>query len=690
MRMRDYLGEVQWEEEIRGKTVQDMMDLVIQKCQEAEERFIPTVKGKNKKEYNNPWFNRQCQEAKMASRREWRKYRRQRTEDNRSRYNRARNDYINIRRTSERDYENDIAIKAKKQPKLLHSHIRRKMSVNDQVTRLRKTEGAYTESDKEICEALNASFHGVFTTEPEQLPLLEGVTLDERLSDIEVTAEEVMKQLTTLDATKAVGPDKVSPWILKEAAQALSVPLAMIFNESLMSGELPSCWKKANVVPIFKKGDREEALNYRPVSLTSIPCKILERIIRLRLVAHLENIRFVNKHQHGFWTGKSCLTNLLEFYDKITRIRQDRDGWADCIFLDCQKAFDTVPHMRLLFKLERQAGVGGKVLAWIRNYLTGRSQRVTVRGEKSDWRTVTSGVPQGSVLGPILFLVYVNDMFTGVESYMSMFADDAKLMRRVVTDEDCRILQEDLNRLQRWSEKWLLEFNTSKCKVMEMGLGDRRPKGQYTMKGNSLPVTTRERDLGVDVTPNLSPEAHINRITTAAYSTLAKVRTSFRNLSKEAFRALYTAYVRPVLEYAASSWSPHLKKHIMKLEKVQRFATRLVPELRGMGYEERLRELCLTTLERRRERGDMIGTYKILRGIDRVDIDEMFTRNSNRTRGHGWKLETQMSHRDVRKFSFSVRVVGKWNALQEQVVEANTIHNFKTRYDREMGQESLL
>ncbi|XP_069181729.1 uncharacterized protein [Procambarus clarkii] len=155
------------------------------------------------------------------------------------------------------------------------------MSVNDQETRLRKTEGAYIESDKKICEASNASFHGVFTTEPEQLPLLEAITLDERLSDIEVTAEEVMKQLTTPDATEAVGPDKVSPWILKEAAQALSVPLARIFNKSLMKRELPSCWKKENVVPIFNKEGRKEILNYRLVSLTSIPCKVFEQIAEM-------------------------------------------------------------------------------------------------------------------------------------------------------------------------------------------------------------------------------------------------------------------------------------------------------------------------------------------------------------------------------------------------------------------------
>ncbi|XP_069171222.1 uncharacterized protein [Procambarus clarkii] len=141
-------------------------------------------------------------------------------------------------------------------------------------------------------------------------------------------------------------------------------------------------------------------------------------------------------------------------------------------------------------------------------------------------------------------------MSTGVESYMSMFEDDTKFMRRVMPDEDCKIFQEDLSKLQRWSEKWLLEFNKSKCKVMEMGLGGRRPKGQYTMKENYLPVMIRERDLRVDVTPNLTLVAKRNWITSAAYSTLSKIRTSFRNLSEEALKVLYTAYVRPVLEYA--------------------------------------------------------------------------------------------------------------------------------------------
>ncbi|KAA3669890.1 uncharacterized protein DEA37_0002748, partial [Paragonimus westermani] len=306
----------------------------------------------------------------------------------------------------------------------------------------------------------------------------------------------------------------------------------------------------------------------------------MEKIIRRRVVEHLERNDLINSSQHGFRDGKSCVTNLLEFYDMVTAVRQEREGWVDCIFLDCKKAFDTVPHKRLVQKLEDQAGITGKALQWIREYLSGRQQRVMVRGEVSEWAPVTSGVPQGSVLGPVLFLVFVNDMTEGIDSEVSLFADDVKLMRRIHSIEDQAELQRDLDRLQTWSSNWLLEFNPTKCKVMKIGEGQRSPQTEYSLGGQRLQTSLKEKDLGVSITPGTSPEAHINQITAAAYGRLANLRTAFRHLNKESFRTLYTVYVRPILEYAAPVWNPHLAKHVKKLEKVQRFATRLVPELR--------------------------------------------------------------------------------------------------------------
>nr|XP_053632169.1 uncharacterized protein LOC128688366 [Cherax quadricarinatus] len=184
---------------------------------------------------------------------------------------------------------------------------------------------------------------------------------------------------------------------------------------------------------------------------------------------------------------------------------------------------------------------------------------------------------------------------------------------------------------------------------MKIGEGQRRPQTEYSLGGQRLQTSLKEKDLGVSITPGTSPEAHINQITAAAYGHLVNLRTAFRHLNKESFRTLHTVYIRPILEYAVPVWNPHLAKHIRKLEKVQRFATRLVPELRGMSYEERLREIDLTTLEDRRVRGDMITTYKILRGINKVDRDRMFQRWDTATRGHSWKLKTQMDYRDVNR-----------------------------------------
>ena len=316
-------------------------------------------------------------------------------------------------------------------------------------------------------------------------------------------------------------------------------------------------WKRANVVPIFKSGNKEEPLNYRPVSLTSLVAKLCERIFKERWTKYLEEMNIITDRQFGFRGGRSCVTNLISFYSRVVDVIQERDGWADCIYLDLEKAFDKVPHKRLLWKLENIGGLKGNLLNWMRDFLSSREMRTVIKGKLSGWRKVTSGVPQGSVLAPVMFLIYVNDMVEGVSSYISLFADDAKIMRKIENMEDSRVLQEDLNKLYMWSRTWGMKFNAKKCKTLEMGSSARRPSTVYTLGHDHIAKATEEKDLGVIIQDNLFPDKHINKIVRETYSLLKNIRVAFHYLDEEMVKKLIVSLIRPRLEYAAIVWSPH-------------------------------------------------------------------------------------------------------------------------------------
>jgi Reverse transcriptase (RNA-dependent DNA polymerase) len=263
-------------------------------------------------------------------------------------------------------------------------------------------------------------------------------------------------------------------------------PLVRVYRKSLASGEVPVDWKVANVTPIYKKGAKSDAANYRPVSLTSISCKMLESIIRDSIVEHLSTNGIIEESQHGFVAGRSCCTNLIEFFDKISGIL-DSGGKADAIFLDFAKAFNKVPRKRLLEKI-KSVGISGNVLAWIETWLTGRMQRVVLDGEASSWEPVSSGVPQGSVLGPVLLLIFIWDLDRATQEgvLIHKFADDTKMAHEIKDAEDNRKLQQALDDLQAWSDKWGMAFNQQKCKVMHFGCRNPRDVGATTWASTCL------------------------------------------------------------------------------------------------------------------------------------------------------------------------------------------------------------
>ncbi|CAM4545379.1 unnamed protein product [Caretta caretta] len=273
----------------------------------------------------------------------------------------------------------------------------------------------------------------------------------EELSQIEVSLEEVLESIDKLISNKSPGPDGIHPRVLKELKCEIAELLTMVCKLSFKSASVPNYWKIAKVMPIFKKGSRGDSGNYRPVSLMSVPGKLVETIVKNKIVRHIEEHKLFRKSQHGFCKGISCLTNLLEFFEGINK-HVDKGDPVDIVYLNFQKAFDKVPHQRLLCKLSCH-GITGKILSWIENWLKDREQRVGINGKFSEWRGVSSGVPQGSVLGPILFNLFINDLEKGVNSEVAKFADNTKLLKIVKTKADCEELQKDLTKLSDWATK---------------------------------------------------------------------------------------------------------------------------------------------------------------------------------------------------------------------------------------------
>ena len=484
----------------------------------------------------------------------------------------------------------------------------------------------------------------------------------------------IVNLLKNLKPKKAAGPDRIKPVVLQELREELAPILQVLFERSLQSGAVPLIWNSANVSPIFKKGEKSTAANYRPISLTCILCKVMEHIIASNVVKHLDSNGLMYDLQHGFRERRSCETQLISLIEDLAR-KTSQKKQTDLILLDFSKAFDKVNHSKL-----HSYGIRKETLSWIQAFLSNRQQKVVIEGEESDSVPVTSGVPQGSVLGPILFLAYINDLPQDVVSQVRLFADDTAIYLTLENKDDSDKLQVDLDRLQAWEAKWDMEFNPSKCQVIRVTASRTLLQTQYILHGQVLEVVSSARYLGVDISSNLNWNTHVDRITANASRSLGFIRRNVKTKSPQIREMAYQSLVRPQLEYSASVWDPHVKEQIKKIEMVQRRAARwtLNDYARSSSVTQMLNQLNWQTLEERRSVARLCLFYKIVNGLVAVPIPD-YIQPSHRISRYCHSMTFRQIHtgKDYYKYSFFPLAVVQWNALPANVVVSPSLEMFK-------------
>ena len=501
----------------------------------------------------------------------------------------------------------------------------------------------------------------------------------------------------------APGEDEIPSVLIKSCKSSLSYPLLLLWDYSFQTGHINSEFLCQLITPVFKGGSKLVSTNYRPVSLTSHLMKIFERVLQKKIMKYLEENNYISCSQHGFRKGRSCLSELLAHFTNLYENLGNCSD-SDTVYLDFSKAFDKVDHALLIKKLQKY-GFGGKLLKWIEAFLSNHTQKVVIDGKVSETIFVISGVPQGTVLGPLLFLLFVNDMELCIKhSNLKLFADDSRLTKDInpeVPDADQDFLQQDLNAILDWAISNNMILNEKKFQLLvhrvhkhapnrNMRLLQQLPFADYeTSRSYSLPnnqvldESDLVTDLGISVPNGFIFEAHINQIAKKANLKCSWILSVFRCRQEHAMMTLFRSLVLSILEYCSALWSPHRVQDISKLEGVQRRFTSKISSISHLNYWDRLKRLNLMSLQRRRERFQMIYVWKVLN--DKVPNDFDITYNDSLRRGKTIVIPTMPSRiakiNTTYDTSFKVHAARLWNCLSIEVKSATSLDVFKKRLD---------
>ena len=689
-KMRESLRETDWKEEMRGNSVNENWIAMKERIKKLMSEHIPL---KRKRRFDEPlWMDNEVRRSIRKKKEAWKKMKQTNRAIDKEEYKKMVKEVKKKIKNKKNAYERRIMTCRKSNPKSFYAYINSAKKTRSKIGPFKNGDGMAVTDPRELAQMLNRQYVSVFTRSEDEPEETEG-NIEVRLEDINITQEKIAEAIDNLNEQSASGPDGIPARVIKELKEEIKLPLALLFRQSMDDGVIPEEWRDAEVTPIFKKGSKADPANYRPVSLTVIAGKLMERLVKDTLMEYVEKNGYLSEAQHGFRAGRSTQTNLIEFLDVTTKWMDEGKAF-DAVYLDFSKAFDKVCHTRLIAKL-KNIGVGGKILVWLKNWLKGRRQRVRVDNQFSDWVDVLSSVVQGSVLGGTLFDIFIDDIRRVVlDALIQMFADDTKVAITIETEDDCKKMQKIIDNLVEWAEKWKMSFNIDKCKIIHAGHNN--PKRKYFMNGRELKEENDEKDLGVFVESNMKPGKQCTTAAKSANFALGQIQRAFHYRKKDYLVPLYKTFVRPKLEYASSAWCPWLEKDKKQLEKVQERLVRMISDVKGSNYEEKLKDAGLTTLEERRKRGDVIQAFKTIKGFSRVDKDKWFTfeaENARPTRSNTMMTEegerrkqfvmkSESARLETRKNSYRIRVAKEWNEMPEWVKEKDSVNAFKNAYDK--------
>lgn len=538
-------------------------------------------------------------------------------------------------------------------------------------------DGVVVTSDPVKANMLNDFYATVGVVDDGKILSCTDMELSSVLDTVVFTKADIIRAISKLKPNLSCGPDNLPPLLFKKVKHCLAWPLSVLYNQLFSVAVVPIEWKQAIITPVFKKGTTGDVSNYRPVSLTSVACKIMERVIAQSIYSHLTSNNLLSPAQHGFVKRRSTCTNLLESVNDWTLIVQNKNAVA-IAYIDFSRAFDSVSHTKLLARLYSY-GIRGNVLKWLQNFLEARTHQTRVGHCLSTMANLLSGVVQGSGIGPVLFIIYIDELARLLESQgivVKLFADDVKVYMEIVNATSAVMLQGALDVIVEWASVWQLQLSVNKCNVLT--LGHVSLEVDYLVHSTVLPQVTMNRDLGIMIAQDLSPSIHISGITVRAHQRANCILRCFVSRDRNLLLRAFLVYVRPIVEHCSVVWSPSLKKDIELIEKVQRRFTKRLPGLKHMPYKERLHFLDLPSLELRRLHSDLIYCYKIVFGVVNLRCADFFEFSSVTTnRGHEYKLYKPRCTSSIRSRYFSERIVNVWNFLPSSV-NFGTLHAFKT------------